>query len=209
MVRFTDSSIIATALRDPDVQLMLRVRGGDQDAFDELHARYEERVCAVITHLMGHSRFTEDLSQEVFLRLYRARKTYEVGARFSTWLFTIVNNVVSNARRSLARRREINVTGDDASRENPLDTFGRPTEMQTPDQAAERIELQDIVQAGVQRLGTRQRQAVSLCDFDGLSYAGVAEAMGTSPDAAKSLIHRGRSSLRQMLEARVRSGALL
>jgi len=209
MVRFTTNSVVKNALQDPDVQLMLRVRNGDREAFNELHARYEGRVKAIITHLMGHARLTDDLAQEVFLRLYRARKTYEVGARFSTWLFTIVNNAVSNARRSLARRREINLTTNDSSPDCLLEVFSHRVDSKTPDLAAERAELQGIIQDGVQRLGPRQRQAISLCDFAGLSYADVAEAMGTSPDAAKSLIHRGRSSLRQMLEARVRAGSLL
>ncbi len=207
MVRFSDSSAVQAALRDPDVQLMLQLRGGNQAAFDRLYAKYLPRVLALITHLMGHSRHTEDLAQEVFLRMYRARRSYEAGAKFSTWLFTIVNNVVSNARRSLLRRREINLSVE-ATGGNPLETLGRDTRYGTPERAAERKELRELVRGGVNQLSDRQRAAVSLCDFQGLTYTGVADAMGTSPDAAKSLIHRARGSLRKMLQPHARGGEL-
>ena len=208
MVRFPLDGVIQAALQDPDVQLMLRVREGDQQAFDQLYERYAQRVQALITHLLGSSRQTDDLTQDVFLRLYRARKTYVVGAKFSTWLFTIVNNVVSNARRSLARRREISGTFDLLPGEESWDPtyFGVVTE--TPEALASERETQMLVQAGMEQLVERQRRAITLCDFEDLSYAAVAEALGTSSDAAKSLIHRSRNSLRKILEPHVEEGSL-
>ncbi|HJN12110.1 MAG TPA: RNA polymerase sigma factor [Pirellulaceae bacterium] len=205
MVRFTKSSAVKAALTDPDVQLMLRVRAGDDAAFEALFRRYNERVQAVITYLMGNRQSTEDLAQEVFLRVYRARQNYVVGAKFSTWLFTIVNNVVSNARRSLARRREVNIVFDDSDGSH-VENLWRDSSVDSPAQVAEHKELRYLVQTGVSQLGERQQAAVSLCDFVGMTYAGVAEELGTTPDAAKSLIHRGRMSLRKMLEPRVRCG---
>lgn len=205
MVRFTKSSAVKAALTDPDVQLMLRVRAGDDAAFEALFRRYNERVQAVITYLMGNRQSTEDLAQEVFLRVYRARQNYVVGAKFSTWLFTIVNNVVSNARRSLARRREVNIVFDDSDGGH-VENLWRDSSVDSPVQVAEHKELRYLVQTGVSQLGERQQAAVSLCDFVGMTYAGVAEELGTTPDAAKSLIHRGRMSLRKMLEPRVRCG---
>jgi RNA polymerase sigma-70 factor (ECF subfamily) len=208
MVRFPTDGCLQAALQDPDVQLMLRLREGDRAAFDALYDRYASRVRAVITHLMGNNRQTEDLTQDVFLRLYRARKTYVVGAKFSTWLFTIVNNVVLNARRSLARRREVSGNVDTGQGETLLESGDFGMELVTPDMLATRSELQSLVQAGVGQLADRQRRAVALCDFEGLCYADVAEALGTSPDAAKSLIHRGRTALRRILEPQVETGSL-
>jgi len=208
MVRFTNSSAVNVALNDPDVQLMLRCRAGDDAAFDELYRRYDERVQGVITYLMGNRQCTEDLAQDVFLRVYRARHNYVVGAKFSTWLFTIVNNVVLNARRSLGRRREVNLAFDDDENSH-TESLWHDSRVASPSQVAEHRELQDLVQDGVRRLGDRQRAAVSLCDLVGLTYADVASELGTTPDAAKSLIHRGRMSLRKALEPHVRCGDVL
>jgi RNA polymerase sigma-70 factor (ECF subfamily) len=205
MVRFTKSSVVKAALSDPDVKLMLRVRAGDDGAYDELFRRYNDHVQAVITYLMGNRQSTEDLAQEVFLRVYRARHNYVVGAKFSTWLFTIVNNVVSNARRSLGRRREVNIVLDDADASH-VENLWSDSRVESPSQAAERKELRSLVQDGVGQLGARQRSAVSLCDLVGMTYADVAAELGTTPDAAKSLIHRGRMSLRKVLEPRIRFG---
>lgn len=85
-------------LHDPDVQLMLQVREDDAEAFEELMLRYQSRVVTVLEHLIGQRDQAEDLAQDVFLRIYRARKSYVPGAKFSTWLFTIANNVASNAQ---------------------------------------------------------------------------------------------------------------
>lgn len=208
MVRFTKNSPVNAALADPDVQLMLRARGGDDAAFDLLYERYNDRVQGVITYLMGNRHSTEDLTQEVFLRVYRARHNYVVGAKFSTWLFTIVNNVVLNARRSLSRRREVNVAiGDQDGKLTDCTWSAAATD--APSHAAEHKELCRVVHDGLGQLGPRQRAAVSLCDLRGLSYADVADELGTSPDAAKSLIHRGRMSLRKVLEPKVRCGEVL
>src|SRR5262245_66632787 len=98
---------------------MLQVRAGDGEAFEELVERYKNRLLTVLEHLVGNREQAEDLAQEVFLRVFRARDRYEPGAKFSTWLFTIANNVASNALRSRSRRREVGVpegsTGADSA----------------------------------------------------------------------------------------------
>ena len=100
----SESAAQRYATLDPDVRLMLRVRDDDAAAFEELMLRYQNRLVTVLEHLMGERTQAEDLAQDVFLRVYRSRKTYVAGSKFSTWLFTIANNVASNALRSLARR---------------------------------------------------------------------------------------------------------
>ena len=90
---------------------MLQVREGSGTAFEELVARYQSRLVTVLEHLVGNRDHAEDLAQEVFMRVYRARETYEPGAKFSTWLFTIANNVASSALRSKSRRREVTLDG--------------------------------------------------------------------------------------------------
>src|ERR1043166_3730753 len=92
------------ALRDPDVALMLRVRADKDGAFEELVERYQHRLVALMCHTLGSSAEAEDLAQEVFLRVYRARKKYRPRSKFSTWLFTIANNLALNALRTRQRR---------------------------------------------------------------------------------------------------------
>src|SRR6187399_1456810 len=92
------------ALRDPDIRLMLRVRDDDAAAFAELVERFQHRLVAVMHHLVGSADEAEDLAQEVFLRVYRIRKKYTPKAKFSTWLFTIANNLALNALRDRQRR---------------------------------------------------------------------------------------------------------
>ena len=205
MVKFS----LTSASRDPDAQLMLKVRAGSHEAFNALLDRYEDRVRGIIAHLMGGTAHAEDLTQEVFLRVFRARRSYVVGAKFSTWLFTIVNNVVLNARRTLARRKEVGIDYDAANRSNPLESFIAPHSNESPTRSVELTETCELVRCCIGRLGDRQQAAVTLCDLEGKSYAGVAAAIGTSEDAAKSLIHRGRSNLKRMLESHVRRGNVL
>ncbi len=92
---------------------MLQVRDNDGQAFEELMLRYQNRILSLLTHLVSDRELAEDLTQEVFLRVYRARRRYVPGAKFSTWLFTIAGNVASNARRTKARRREVVLTSRD------------------------------------------------------------------------------------------------
>src|SRR5205085_5059291 len=101
-------------LHDPDVRLMLEVRDDKAAAFEELMLRYQNRLVTVLEHLVGRRDLAEDLAQDVFLRVYRARKRYVAGSKFSTWLFTIANNVAFNALRTLARRREVHVAAPPA-----------------------------------------------------------------------------------------------
>ena len=92
------------ALRDPDIRLMLRVRDDDAEAFAELVDQYQHRLVGVMHHLLGSTEEAEDLAQEVFLRVYRTRKKYRPKARFSTWLFTIANNLALNVLRGRKRK---------------------------------------------------------------------------------------------------------
>src|SRR3977135_1760309 len=89
---------------------MLEVRDDKAAAFEEWMLRYQNRLVTVLEHLVGRRDQAEDLAQEGFLRVYRARKRYVVGAKFSTWLYTIANHVAANALRSMSRRPEVNLT---------------------------------------------------------------------------------------------------
>src|SRR6478735_3559254 len=97
--------------RDPDVRLMLQVRDDVQGAFEVLVTRYQHRLVGVLVHLVGRVEEAEDLTQEVFLRIYRARKGYRPRAKFSTWLFTIANNLALNHLRGKGRNPSLAAAG--------------------------------------------------------------------------------------------------
>ena len=93
--------------RDPDVRLMIQVRAGIAGAFETLVERYQNRLVGILFHLVGNRDEAEDLCQEVFLRIYKARKGYRPRAKFSTWLFTIANNASLNHLRSKGRNPSV------------------------------------------------------------------------------------------------------
>lgn len=191
--------------RDPDVRLMLAVQLDDTTAFDELVSRYESRLISVLALLMGDREQARDLSQEVFMRVFRARKTYQPTAEFCTWLFTIANNVACNARRGRRFPYQLNPGDSEMFVVGPV-----PTESAVmPSHALDRAEEVALVRKAIAGLSERQRSALVLCKFQGMSYAEIARTMGTTPKAVKALLARARDNLRVSLAPYVRDGSPL
>ena len=193
---------------DPDVRLMLEVRDGNAAAFEELVLRYQARLITVLDNLVHNRHRAEELAQEVFLRVFRARAGYRPEARFATWLFTIAHNVASNALRAASRQHEVNIvssqTGEVAAK--PMDSMAVAPSGLMPARQLERGELADIVRQAVDSLSERQRMAVMLSRFEHMSYQDIAQTMGLSIQAVKSLLSRARENLRQILEPYVQEG---
>jgi len=204
----SESSARRYALRDPDVRLMLEVRDDNAAAFEELMRRYQGRLVTVLEHLVGSRDQAEDLAQDVFLRVYRARKTYVPGAKFSTWLFTIANNVASNALRAKSRRREVNLEGRDSGPmgAHPLERMVQASSGQIPARQLDKAEIRDVVRLALEALNERQRAAVLLNKFEGMSYADIAQTLDLTPQAIKSLLSRARVNLRDVLEPYLERG---
>jgi RNA polymerase sigma-70 factor, ECF subfamily len=207
-VAITDSTAERYTAQDPDVRLMLRVRGDDAEAFEELMLRYQNRVVSLLAHITGHRDMAEDLAQDVFLRIYRARKRYVPGSKFSTWLFTITHNVASNAQRTLSRRREVNLAGKGTADTGAvsLDSAAVAASGLMPTRQLDKLELRDVVNMAVAALNERQREAVLLNKFEHLSYEEIAEVMQLTPSAVKSLLTRARTNLRDVLEPYLQKG---
>ncbi len=187
-------------LADPEVSLMMAVRCGDDAAFGRLMDRYRRRLMGYFLRRLGDHQEAEDLTQEVFLRLYRCRHRYQPKARFATWLFRISSNVLRNALRTRVRRPMVCIgtltalaveqeAGPRAERRQP-----------GPSAPLEQDEVAGAVRAAVSALGGRQRMALELHQFKSHTYAEVAAELATTPDAAKSLLHRARRQLRSSLE---------
>jgi RNA polymerase sigma-70 factor (ECF subfamily) len=188
------------ALRDPDVRLMIRVRDDEPGAFEELVENYQHRLVTVLHHLVGNGAEAEDLAQEAFLRVYRARKKYRARSRFSTWLFTIANNLALNALRARQRRAAVSLPTSDSGPLGP-----RPAEQLVrdkggpPSHGLQQRELAVIIQRALEGLNERQRMAVVLNKFEDMNYAEIAETMGLTTKAVKSLLNRARTNLRAAL----------
>ncbi len=188
------------ALRDPDVRLMLRVREDDREAFQELVELYQQRLVAVMHHLVGNVQEAEDLAQEVFLRVYRSRQKYRARSKFSTWLFTIANNLALNALRRRQRRPVVQLDVHDSGPLGP-----RPAEQlvrdrqEPPGYKLQQEELAGIVRQALDGLNERQRMAVVLNKFEDMNYAEIADVMGLTTKGVKSLLNRARTNLRAIL----------
>ena len=189
-------------LRDPDVQRMLRVRDGDDAAFGELVEQYQDRLIGIFSHLLQDAQSAEDLAQDVFLRVYRARERYEPTAKFATWLFRIANNLAINRRRKLSRQKEVQLKVTESGPLGP-----RPEEMLATEKSAlmptrrvDKQEMREIVRQAMETLNERQRMALLLNKFEHMSYADIAESMDLTVQAVKSLLTRARENLRTKLE---------
>jgi RNA polymerase sigma-70 factor (ECF subfamily) len=206
----SESSALHYTLHDPDVRLMLEVRDDNAAAFEELMLRYQNRLVTVLEHLVGKRDLAEDLAQDVFLRIYRARKRYVPGAKFSTWLFTIANNVASNALRSQSRRREVNwkARPGESTGANTLDQMAQAASSLMPTRQVDKAEMRDVVREAISTLNERQRMAVLLSKFENMSYEDIAETMEMTPQAIKSLLSRARGNLRAVLEPYLEHGEL-
>jgi RNA polymerase sigma-70 factor (ECF subfamily) len=141
--------------------------------------------------------------------VFRARKRYEPGAKFSTWLFTIANNVASNAIRTLTRRKEVNVGGGkDKSIPSPtLEHMATDASGLMPTRQVDQMERAEIVRQAIDCLNERQKMALMLCKFEGMSYAEIAETMDLTVKAVKSLLSRARVNLKATLEPYMQDGA--
>lgn len=197
-------------LLDPDVRLMLQVKAGDAAAFEALVEKYQVRLVGVLRNMVSDREQAEDLAQEVFLRVYRARERYVPLARFSTWLFTITHNVASSALLKRSRRKEVNLTNSPSGSmpTRPLDTMAKEKSSLMPTRQVDRDELSSIMRQAIDQLGDRQRMALLLSRFEGMSYQEIADTMELSPQAVKSLLSRARLKLKGIVEPYVDSGVL-
>lgn len=178
---------------DPDVQLMLRLQAGDGAALGELLARNASRVLNLAFRYLGDRAAAEDVVQETFLKLYQARDRYRPDAPFGAYLLRIATNACLS---HLRRKRPQSLDGDDDERRtDPPDP-----QAVAPGQAMADEELAARVRDAVQQLPDRQRMAILLNKFEGLDYSQVAEQLGLTVPATKSLLHRARMALKERLE---------
>jgi RNA polymerase sigma-70 factor (ECF subfamily) len=177
---------------------MLRFQQGEEDAFAELVDRNVGNVHALIYRFLGEASLLDDITQEVFLRIYRNAKNYQPKAKFSTWLYRIVANMCFNVMRSRKKGRPVSLEsfGED-ERHRP--EVPDPNERE-PIEPMENVELGEQIALAVNELPENQRVAIVLNKYEEKNYEEIAEVLGISTMAVKSLLSRARNNLRDKLE---------
>jgi RNA polymerase sigma-70 factor (ECF subfamily) len=184
--------------RDADAELMVRFQRGDEAAFAMLVRSYQGRIVSLAYRYLGSAADAEDLAQEVFLRVYRARESYEPSAKFSTWVYRITANASLNFLRGKKARRKVSGTMPGSEDDDAPSDF-EDEEAETPGERMEKDELAQVLRRIVDDLPERQRMAIVLNKYEGLSYEDVASAMEMSVMAVKSLLTRARVNIKEKL----------
>jgi len=191
---------------DPDTALMLRVKRGDATAFAELVDKYKQPVMNLIFRIVRDGTEAEDLAQNVFVQVHKSAHRYQASAKFTTWLFTIARNLCLNEirRRSRHPADSLEATFPD-SEDQPSRQYQDHKTFSAPE-ALLHQELEQKIEQAMAELPENQRMAIALCRQDELSYEEIAEVLGCSLSATKSLIHRGREALKEKLKPYLRTG---
>jgi RNA polymerase sigma-70 factor (ECF subfamily) len=195
-----------SAESEPDAALMLRVKQGDSTAFAELVDKYKQPVMNLVYRMLRDATEAEDLAQNVFVQVHKSAHRYEVSAKFSTWLFTIARNLALNEIRRRSRHPADSLEGSQTDQgDQPWQQF-EDKKASSPPESVLRGELEEKIEEAMAELPENQRTAILLCRQDELSYEEIAELLGCSLSATKSLIHRGRETLKQKLKPYLQTG---
>lgn len=183
---------------DPDVRLMLRAQAGDTAAFQELYAKYSRQLVRFARQFCGSQARAEELAQDIFLQVYRARATYQARARFTTWLFRIATNACLSDRRRPEHRMPVrSIDAPDPGSEDDAPREYADDEAPEGESAALAGEKRGRLRKLLGALPAQQRAALLLARAEGFSYEEVAQSLEVSVPAVKSLIHRATLALRE------------
>jgi RNA polymerase sigma-70 factor (ECF subfamily) len=185
---------------ESDAEIMLRVKAGDQTAFEYLVGKYRRPMLSFMYRMARNSAIAEDLAQEVFLRVYRSRETYEPSAKFSTWLYRIATNLaVNHARDTRHERPEVQVSLDEPDEESGA-TLELPDAALNAEQQIMRRERLRAIRKKIEALPEQQRLAVIMHKYQQMDYKQIAEVLKKSESATKSLLFRAYETLREQLK---------
>jgi len=183
-----------------DADVMLRVKAGDQPAFDYLVQKYRRPMVSFMYRMARNSAAAEDLAQEVFLRVYRSRESYEPSAKFTTWLYRIATNLaVNHARDTRHERPEVQVSLDEPD-EDTGTTLELPDGSMNAEQMMVRRERMLAIRGKVEALPEQQRLAVIMHKYQQMDYKQIADVLKKSESATKSLLFRAYETLREQLK---------
>jgi len=186
----------AEAESPDDIALMLRVKGGDEAAFQELVERHQYRIIGTVAKMLGSESDAEDIAQQVFVRVWQSAPRYQPDAKFTTWLLTITRNLVFNEMRRRRRSKLVAMESEDDERR--FEQFADAGAKSARELASE-AELQAAISREIAALPEAQRMAVILRRFEEMPYEEIAKVLGTSVPSVKSLLFRARTELRSRL----------
>ncbi|MDP0563500.1 MAG: RNA polymerase sigma factor RpoE [Candidatus Endonucleobacter sp. (ex Gigantidas childressi)] len=178
---------------DTDLQLVERVQGGDKRAFDLLVIKYQHRVLGLVGSYLNDFQEVQDVSQEAFIKAYRAIARFRGDSTFYTWLYRIVVNTAKN--HLVSRSRKQKNSGDDVYDESVSDTIASLTVIDSPESNLCRDEVEEVIHGAIKSLPEELRTAVMLREFDGLSYDEIAEVMECPVGTVRSRIYRARAAI--------------
>ena len=194
------SALLTPAEEPSDAEIMLRAKAGDQSAFEYLVQKYRRPMVSFMYRMARNAAAAEDLAQEVFLRVYRSRESYEATAKFTTWLYRIATNLaVNHARDTRHERPEVQVSLDEPDEENGT-TLELPDGNLTAEQAMVRRERMKAIRSKVEALPEQQKLAVIMHKYQQMDYKQIAEVLKKSESATKSLLFRAYETLREQLK---------
>jgi RNA polymerase sigma-70 factor, ECF subfamily len=183
-----------------DVQLMLDVKAGDDASFELLLRKYRTPLVHYLGRMTGDSAAAEDLAQEVFLRIYRARSQYAPSAKFTTWIFRIATNLALNARRDgRYRQAEISIQEEGNSDDGGRRVLEIPDGKPGAEQYLLARDRAELIRRAVEELPEKQRAAVLLHKYEDMDYGQIAGVLNCSESALKSLLFRAYETLRVKL----------
>ena len=194
------SAAFSVAGAESDAEIMLRAKVGDSSAFDYLVQKYRRPMISFMYRMVRNAAAAEDLAQEVFLRVYRSRTSYEASAKFTTWLYRIATNLaVNHARDTRHERPEVQVSLDEPDEESGT-TLELPDGNLTAEQAIVRRERMLAIRSKVEALPEQQRLAVVMHKYQHMDYKQIAEVLKKTESATKSLLFRAYETLREQLK---------
>ncbi|MDB4566469.1 sigma-70 family RNA polymerase sigma factor [Akkermansiaceae bacterium] len=182
---------------EEDLALMAAVAKGNENAFAKLVEKHQRSVLGTVAKMTNQSPDTEDIAQQVFIRLWKSSKRYQPTAKFTTFLFTITRNLVFSATRKKTRRKEHSF---DEQEDEWHQTIEDQNTRSRPDRSIEQNELREVIDRAIASLPEKQRLAVVLRRYEKMPYEEIAGVLELSVSAVKSQLFRARAALRESLE---------
>jgi RNA polymerase sigma-70 factor (ECF subfamily) len=189
---------------ETDQKLVQRAQRGDLRAFDLLVLKYQGRISALVSRYLSDPGDVEDVTQEAFIKAYRALERFRGDSAFYTWLYRIAANAAKNHLVAKRRRPRSDASIEDAE---AFDEFGLNSDSGSPEAIAMGDELVGVVDAAMQALPEELRAALTLRELEGLSYDGIAEVLGCPVGTVRSRIFRAREAIDERVREQIGGGS--